>query len=126
MRFRDGKIVQQVLQNIRDGQMSLARVPDPLVRPGHLLIANAVSVISAGTEKMVMDLARKSLWGKARERPDHVRRVLEKVRNEGLVSTVRQVREKLDSPLPMPVTVEPLPFLPRFANETAGSEPMLT
>jgi predicted dehydrogenase len=81
--------------------MSLARVPDPLVRPGHLLIANAASVISAGTEKMVMDLARKSLWGKARERPDHVRRVLEKVRNEGLISTVRQVREKLDSPLPM-------------------------
>ena len=50
---------------------------------------------------MVMDLAKKSLLGKARQRPDHVRRVLEKVRNEGLMTTVRQVREKLDSQMAM-------------------------
>src|SRR5690349_1412832 len=50
---------------------------------------------------MVMDLARKSLLGKARERPDHVRRVLEKIRNEGLFNTLRQVREKLDQPMNM-------------------------
>jgi len=93
--------VQQLLQNIRDGKLSLARVPDPLAQPGELLIANCASVISAGTEKMVMDLAKKSLLGKARERPDHVRRVLEKVRNEGLLTTIRQVREKLDSPMTM-------------------------
>ena len=65
------------------------------------MVANAASVISAGTERMVMDLAKKSLLGKARERPDHVRRVLEKVRQEGLLSTVRQVREKLVSPMAM-------------------------
>jgi len=93
--------VQQLLQNIRDGKLSLAQVPDPLAQPGELLIANGASVISAGTEKMVMDLAKKSLLGKARERPDHVRRVLEKVRNEGLLTTIRQVREKLDSPMSM-------------------------
>ncbi len=50
---------------------------------------------------MVMDLASKSLLGKARERPDHVRRVLEKVRNEGLFNTIRAVREKLDEPMAM-------------------------
>ena len=93
--------MQQLLQNIRDGRLSLTQVPDPLVQPGELLIANCTSVISAGTEKMVMDLAKKSLLGKARERPDHVRRVLEKVRNEGLMTTIRQVREKLDSPMAM-------------------------
>ncbi|MBL8848226.1 MAG: bi-domain-containing oxidoreductase [Planctomycetaceae bacterium] len=93
--------MQQLLQNIRDGKLSLARIPDPLVQPGELLIANSASVVSAGTEKMVMDLAKKSLLGKARERPDHVRRVLEKVRNEGLLTTIRQVREKLDSPMSM-------------------------
>ena len=72
-----------------------------MVQPGHLLIANAASVISAGTEKMTMDLARKSLLGKARERPDQVRRVLEKLRNEGFFQTLNQVREKLDEPMTM-------------------------
>ncbi len=72
-----------------------------MVQRGQLMIANAASLISAGTEKMVMDLASKSLLGKARERPDHVRRVLEKVRNEGLMNTVRAVREKLDEPMAM-------------------------
>ncbi|WP_197530691.1 bi-domain-containing oxidoreductase [Bythopirellula polymerisocia] len=76
-------------------------VPAPAVAPGEVLIANQASLVSAGTEKMVMDLAKKSLLGKARERPDHVRRVLEKVHNEGLVSTYRQVRQKLEEPLSM-------------------------
>ncbi|MGQ0633599.1 MAG: bi-domain-containing oxidoreductase [Planctomycetaceae bacterium] len=93
--------MQQVLQDIREGRLSVWNVPAPAVRPGEVLIANACSLISAGTEKMALDLARKSLLGKARERPDHVRRVLEKVRNEGLLSTIRQVREKLDSPMSM-------------------------
>jgi hypothetical protein len=91
--------VQQLLQNIRDGKLSLAQVPDPLAQPGELLIANSASVISAGTEKMVMDLAKKSLLGKARERPDHVRRV-SRNRNEGLMTTIRGPR-KLDSPMSM-------------------------
>ena len=93
--------MQQVLQDIRKGQMRVVDVPEPLVHAGKVLIANACSVISAGTEKMVMDLARKSLLGKALERPDQVRRVLEKLRNEGFFSTVRQVREKLDTPMTM-------------------------
>src|SRR3954462_1136058 len=93
--------MQQVIQNIRNGRLSVATVPDPVVRAGHLLIANAASIISAGTEKMAMELAQKSLLGKARERPDHVRRVLEKGRNEGLLATIAQVREKLDEPMTM-------------------------
>ena len=72
--------MQQVIQNIRNGRLSVATVPDPLVRPGHVLIANSYSVISAGTEKIAIELAQKSLLGKARERPDQVRRVLEKWR----------------------------------------------
>ncbi len=93
--------MKQVLQNVKDGQLSLTDCPAPMVQPGHLLIANEASLISAGTEKMVMDLASKSLLGKARERPDHVRRVLEKVRNEGLFNTIQAVREKLDEPMSM-------------------------
>jgi predicted dehydrogenase/threonine dehydrogenase-like Zn-dependent dehydrogenase len=93
--------MHQVLQNIRNGKLTVAQVPEPMARPGQVLIANTRSLISAGTEKMVMDLARKSLLGKARERPDHVRRVLEKLRQEGFFTTLRQVMGKLDEPLPM-------------------------
>jgi predicted dehydrogenase/threonine dehydrogenase-like Zn-dependent dehydrogenase len=91
----------QVTQELRAGKLRVREVPDPIVQRGHVLIANACSVISAGTEKMVMDLARKSLLGKARERPDQLRRVLQKLRTEGFFATLAQVREKLDGPLPM-------------------------
>ncbi|MHB1421810.1 MAG: bi-domain-containing oxidoreductase [Gemmataceae bacterium] len=90
-----------MIQDVRRGELSVAAVPEPLARPGHVLIANACSLISAGTEKMVMELAKKSLLGKARERPDHVRRVLQKLRGEGFFNTIRQVLEKLDEPMTM-------------------------
>lgn len=93
--------MKQVIQSIRDGNLSVAEIPAPAVMNGQVLIANAASLVSAGTEKMVMTLAKKSLLGKARERPDHVRRVLEKIRNEGLFKTIGQVRQKLDEPLTM-------------------------
>jgi predicted dehydrogenase len=93
--------LRQIIQNIRNGKLSAATVPEPMVQSGHVLIANAASIISAGTEKMTMDLARKSLLGKARERPDQVRRVLEKVKNEGFFQTLSQVHEKLDEPMTM-------------------------
>jgi len=93
--------LHQIIQNIRNGKRAVVGVPDPLAQPGQVLIANAASLISAGTEKMVMELAQKSLLGKARERPDHVRRVIEKIRNEGFFQTLRQVSAKLDEPMPM-------------------------
>ena len=93
--------MQQVIQSIRSGRLSVVGVPEPLAQPGTVLIANAASLISAGTEKMTMDLAKKSLLGKALDRPDQVRRVLEKLRNEGLLQTVGQVRERLNEPMPM-------------------------
>ncbi len=93
--------MKQVIQNIRNGELSVNAVPAPAVVPGEVLIVNQSSLVSAGTEKMVMDLAKKSLLGKARERPDQVRRVLEKIRNEGLMNTIQQVRRKLDEPMTM-------------------------
>lgn len=93
--------MHQILQDIRKGETSLISVPAPIAQPGEVLVSNAYSLVSAGTEKMVIDLAKKSLLGKARERPDHVRRVLDKIRNEGLLTTVRQVLEKLDEPMTM-------------------------
>src|SRR3569623_1404254 len=82
-----GISVRQVIQNVRTRTLSIADVPDPLVRPGHLLIQNVCSMISAGTEKSVIDLASKSLIGKARARPDQVRQVLQKIKTQGLWAT---------------------------------------
>src|SRR5205809_745748 len=93
--------VLQVIQKSRNGKLSIASVPDPLARPEHVLIINDCSIISAGTEKMLLELSRKSLIGKACQRPDQVRRVLEKMRNEGIFSTVSQVLQKLDEPMTM-------------------------
>ena len=93
--------MKQVVQNIRNGKLTVKEIPDPIVKPGHVLIANAFSVISAGTERAAIELAKKSLLGKAKDRPDQVRRVLEKLRNEGILNTISQVREKLDEPMTM-------------------------
>jgi predicted dehydrogenase len=91
--------MQQVLQRIDDGKTTLREVPAPLCGPREVLIANEASLVSAGTEKMIVDLAKKSLLGKARERPDQVRRVLQKIRAEGLRDTLEQVRAKLADPM---------------------------
>lgn len=91
----------QVVQDIRSGETVARELPDPVAPAGGLLVANVASLVSAGTERMVVELAKKSLIGKARERPDHVRRVLEKLRREGLISTATQVLAKLGEPMPL-------------------------
>jgi predicted dehydrogenase/threonine dehydrogenase-like Zn-dependent dehydrogenase len=89
----------QILQNVRDGRLTVKAIPEPLVRAGQVLVANARSVISAGTEKMVIDLAQKSLLGKARERPDLVHQALRKLKTDGFVKTITQVFTKLNDPV---------------------------
>lgn len=93
--------MQQIVQDRGKGRLRVIDVPVPMATPGHVVIANTASLISAGTERMARDLARKSLLAKARERPDQVRRVLEKIRQEGLLRTFRQVRRTLDEPMPL-------------------------
>src|SRR5688572_22929345 len=93
--------MQQVVQNVRNGRTQVVTVPDPVCSPGEVLVANAVSLVSAGTERSVVELSKKSLLGKARARPDHVRRVLQKLRQEGPISTLQQVMAKLKEPMPL-------------------------
>jgi predicted dehydrogenase len=93
--------MKQVVQEVRSGVTAVRDIPAPLAPPHHVLIATAASLVSAGTERYVVELARKSLLGKARQRPDQVRRVLEKVRDEGLMTTLQQVQAKLDEPMPL-------------------------
>ena len=76
-------------------------VPCPMCRPGHLLIRTAVSLISTGTERMLLDFGRASLLNKARQQPDKVRAVLDKVSTDGLQTTIDAVKSKLKQPLTM-------------------------
>lgn len=93
--------MQQVLQPIDGQDTEIADVPAPVCGPNQVLIANRFSLVSAGTEKSTVELAKQSLWQKARSRPDHVQAVLRKVRTEGVVGVVRQVRAKLAQPMPL-------------------------
>jgi predicted dehydrogenase len=91
--------LKQVVQEVGSGRTGVREVPDPSVGPGQILVAAHTSLLSAGTERHVVELAKKSLLGKARQRPDQVRRVLQKLKHEGVLTTVQQVRAKLDEPM---------------------------
>ncbi|MGH7480842.1 MAG: zinc-dependent alcohol dehydrogenase, partial [Longimicrobiales bacterium] len=93
--------MKQVLQHARSGELEVAEVAEPHARAGGVVVGNVASLISAGTEKIVLDFAGKSLLGKAQERPDLVRQVIEKVRKDGLMPTVQAVLSRLDQPIPL-------------------------
>jgi len=93
--------VKQIVQIPGSGSLELLEVPAPAPVPGQLIVRNAFSVVSPGTEKMALDFARKSLLGKARSRPDLVRQVVRKLRQEGPWPTYRAVRNRLDAPQPL-------------------------
>src|SRR5690625_1158893 len=93
--------MKQVLQHVRSRTLEVADVPEPYGKSGGVVVRNAVSLISAGTERMMIDFAMQSMLGKARKRPDLVRQVLNKVRNDGLKPTVDAVLSRLDQPLPL-------------------------
>ena len=90
--------MKQILQNARTGGLELVEVPAPLPEPGQVLVRNAFSVMSPGTEKLAMGFARKSLVGKARSRPDLVKQVVRKLRQEGPLPTYRAVMNRLEAP----------------------------
>ena len=91
--------MKQLLQNLKNGQTTIAEVPEPVLRPGAVLIRTAASLVSAGTERMVVEFAEKSLVGKARSRPDLVRQTIDKARREGLLTTLEAVFNRLDQPM---------------------------
>ncbi|HEV2763805.1 MAG TPA: zinc-binding alcohol dehydrogenase, partial [Pyrinomonadaceae bacterium] len=89
--------MKQILQNYRTGELRVAEVPPPVAQRGRVLVRAAASLISAGTERMAVELGKKSLLGKAKERPDLVKQVIQKAKQEGLASTLNAVRAKLDA-----------------------------
>lgn len=94
-------MMKQLLQNLRNGETQIAEVPVPTPQPGEVLVRTATSLVSAGTERMLVEFAEKNLVGKARSRPDLVRQVLEKARREGLLTTLEAAFNRLDQPMPL-------------------------
>jgi predicted dehydrogenase/threonine dehydrogenase-like Zn-dependent dehydrogenase len=93
--------MKQIIQSPRTGKLELAEVPAPACGAGQLLVRTRASVVSPGTERQAMDFARRSLVGKARNRPDLVKQVLRKLSQEGPAPTVRAVMTRLDAPQPL-------------------------
>lgn len=90
--------MKQVTQNFKTGQLKVEDVPPPMLTNGRVLIENRCSLISAGTEKGTVKVGQASLLGKARQRPELVKQVIQNYRREGLSATLQKVRTKLDSP----------------------------
>lgn len=93
--------MKQVVQNLRSGKVELRDVPVPAVGYNEVLVRTRASLISAGTERMMMEFAGKSLAGKAKERPDLARKVIAKMQRDGVVDTLGSVFARLEEPMPL-------------------------
>lgn len=93
--------MKQVLQDISKGGTSVVQSPSPQVCYNHLSLDSTVSLISSGTERMLVDFGKAGMVQKARQQPEKVKMVLEKAATDGLLTTVDAVRSKLSQPLPL-------------------------
>lgn len=91
--------MKQILQSLATGTTVVSEVPTPIPNDGELLIETSSSLLSAGTERMLVEFGKASWINKARQQPEKVRMVLEKVRTDGIAATIDAVRSKLDQPL---------------------------
>ena len=93
--------MKQILQSFKTGEMWLADVPAPLCRATGAVVKTTASFVSAGTERMLAAFAKKGLVGKALQMPDQVKKVLRKMKTEGVFATLEKVQAKLDQPIPL-------------------------
>lgn len=91
--------MKQVIQSLRNGHVEVVDVPVPQCGKRQLLVATRATLISAGTERMMLEFGRSNWLAKARQQPDKVRMVLDKARTDGVIATLESVRTKLDQPL---------------------------
>src|SRR5258708_10516838 len=98
---RPEDLMKQIAQNYKSGELTVLDVPTPVCRPGGVLVQSLFSLISTGTEMMKLAEAKMSMVGKARARPDQVRKVLDTVAQQGAVATYKKVMNRLDSYTPL-------------------------
>lgn len=93
--------MKTLFQNVKNGLTTLEDVPLPQCKAGHVLIRTSLSLVSAGTERMLVDFGKSSYLQKAKKQPDKVSMVLDKIKADGVLSTIDAVTSKLNQPLPM-------------------------
>jgi len=93
--------MKQIIQNLKTGETILEEVPAPVIKPGQVLIKTTKTLVSLGTERMLVEFGKANLISKARQQPDKVKQVLDKIKTEGLLPTMEAVFNKLNQPLPL-------------------------
>lgn len=91
--------MKQIIQSFKTGETILEEVPAPVVKKGCLLIQTTNTLVSLGTEKMLIDFGKSNIFSKALQQPEKVKQVIEKIKNEGFSSTMVSVMNKLDQPI---------------------------
>lgn len=93
--------MKQIVQDLKSGATILEEVPVPQVKAGYVLIQTTCSLVSLGTERMLVEFGKANLIDKARQQPDKVKQVLDKIKTDGLQPTLEAVFNKLGQPLPL-------------------------
>ena len=93
--------MKQIFQSLKNGETTVQEIPTPSVSSGHVLVKSEKTLVSAGTERMLVDFGKANLLQKARQQPDKVKLVVEKIITNGLKPTLESVFAKLDEPLPL-------------------------
>ena len=93
--------MKQIIQSFKTGKTTLEMLPAPVVKDGHVLIKTSRSLVSLGTEKMLVEFGKASIIEKARQQPEKVKMVLDKIKTDGLLPTLETVFNKLEQPLPL-------------------------
>ena len=93
--------MKQLLQNLQSGKTELVEEPVPRLKSGHVLVQTRASLISAGTERMLVEFGKAGYIPKAKSQPDLVRKVINTARKEGLATMIQKVQSKLNTPIPL-------------------------
>ena len=93
--------MRQIVQNLKTGVTEVIEVPRPCIEKGKLQIETLVSLISPGTERMLVEFSQANIFSKAKQQPEKVAQVLNKVKSDGILTTFEAVKSKLDQPISM-------------------------
>jgi len=93
--------LKQVFSDVKTGDILVMEVPKPSCKNEGILVETMYSLVSAGTERSLIDFGKKNLILKAKERPDQVKKVIDKMKTDGVITAVKAAFNKLDEPLPL-------------------------
>ncbi len=93
--------MKQLLQSLNTGELTLEDIPCPQIKNNHLIVQTTCSLISSGTERMLLEFGRASIIGKVKQQPEKVKQVFDKIKTDGVIATLEAVKSKLDQPIPL-------------------------